>query len=248
MVFNKKIQYLVLSSLLVNILLSILLYIACIKTDIHMRLMAYLGVINYSSSGSRHLVEFRCLDGWANCISKLNVSCDVVFYGNSITYESNFQKYFPGYTICNLGCNRDDLDDLIFRSFIIRSVHPERIFIMGGINRFQELSLEEFEKKYNTLVDTISIQNPDSQIFLQSLLPVNISMEVGSRYADCREKIKEANRIIKNIADENSCIYIDLYSKFQVNDFLPEKFTRDGLHLYPEAYEIWATAISDYLK
>ena len=119
---------------------------------------------------------------------------------------------------------------------------------MGGINRFQELSLEEFEKKYNTLVDTISIQNPDSQIFLQSLLPVNISMEVGSRYADCREKIKEANRIIKNIADENSCIYIDLYSKFQVNDFLPEKFTRDGLHLYPEAYEIWATAISDYLK
>jgi lysophospholipase L1-like esterase len=72
-------------------------------------------------------------------------------------------------------------------------------------------------------------------------------MEIGSRYVDCQEKIKEANIVINNISKVKGCIFIDLYSAYQVNDSMPKKYSRDGLHLYPEAYSIWARVISPYL-
>lgn len=232
----------------VNIILFMsILYITCVKTDLFERLIAKAGLIDYDSSESRHQIEFRCLEGWANSLGKQLKPFDIVFYGNSITFESDFQSLFPNLKICNLGCNRDGLDDLVHRSFIIRSAKPSKIFILGGINNIIDISLEEFEAKYTIMVDTIIKQNPSSHIYLQSLLPVNIEMGIGSRYLGCQEKIKKANKIIKTISHTRDCHFVDLYSIYQVNDLLPRKYTRDGLHLYPQAYEIWAQAISPYL-
>ena len=229
------------------LLMISLLYIICVKTDICYKMFAKIGLIEYNSAGTRHQIEYRCLEGWANCLNQQIDSIDIAFYGNSITYECNFQELFPEIRICNLGCNRDDLDDLIHRSFIIKIVRPHKIFILGGINSIINISLGKFGEKYNALVDTIMNQNPTSQIYLQSLLPVNVEMDIGSRYVNCQKKIKEANDIIRNISKIKGCIYVDLYSAYQVNDSLPKKYTRDGLHLYPEAYAIWSRVISSYL-
>ena len=229
------------------LLIISLLYIIAVKTDICYKMFAKIGLIEYNSAGTRHQIEYRCLEGWANCIKKYNNDMDVVFYGNSITYESDFHKFFPDIKICNLGCNRDDLDDLIHRSFIIKNVHPHKIFVLGGINSIIDIPLEKFDERCNALVDTIMNQNPTSQLYLQSLLPVNVEMEIGSRYVDCQEKIKEANIIMRNISKVKGCIFVDLYSAYQVNDSMPRKYTRDGLHLYPEAYSIWARVISPYM-
>ena len=235
-------------SLVINLFLTIsIFYIVCQKTDIYKRLLTKIGITNYNSSFSRHQIEYRCLEGWANCLNKSNDTMDVVFYGNSLTYESNFHEFFPNLKICNLGCNRDNLDDLIHRSFIIKNVRPYKIFVLGGINSIINISLEMFDEKYSALVDTIMNQNPTSQVYLQSLLPVNVDMNIGSRYVDCQEKIKEANVIISNISKMKGCIYVDLYSAYQVNDSMPKSFTRDGLHLYPEAYSIWSRVIFPYL-
>lgn len=235
-------------SMVINVgLLFTLFYCSCVKTDLCYRALAKLGFIEYDIFKYRQQIEFRCLEGWSNCLSKQHARTDVVFYGNSITFESDFQLLFPQTYLCNLGCNRDNLDDLIYRSFIIRSVQPQKVFLLGGINSILDISLDMFEKKYKALVDTIMIQNPDVQLYLQSLLPVNIEMEIGSRYKGCQDKIKEANKIIKKISQNKGCQYIDLYSAYQVNDSMPRKYTRDGLHLYPEAYSVWAQSIHPYL-
>lgn len=245
---KKIIITILLISVAFNILFFVsLLYITCVKTDLFERLIAKTGLIDCDSSDSRHQIDFRCLEGWANSLGKQPMPFDIVFYGNSITFESDFQSLFPNLNICNLGCNRDGLDDLIHRSFIIRSARPSKIFILGGINNIIDISLEELEAKYTIMVDTIIKQNPSSQIYLQSLLPVNIEMEIGSRYLSCQEKIKKANKIIKAISQTRGCYFVDLYSVYQVNDLLPREYTRDGLHLYPQAYEIWAQTISPYL-
>lgn len=238
-----------LSSIVINVVsILMLLYICCVKTDLYKRVLSNYGLISYDSNTIRHQLEYRCLEGWANCLSKQSIKTDIVFYGNSITYESDFQQYFPHFNICNLGCNRDDLDDLIHRAFIIRNVQPRKLFVLGGINRFMEISLEEFNVKYATLVDTIKIQNPSVQLYLQSILPVNVEMEIGARYHGCVDKIKKANEIIKEISESKSCTYVDLYSAYQDMDTLPSMYTRDGLHLTPEAYSIWAQVIKPYVE
>lgn len=236
-------------SLLFNIVLSIMLvYVVCIKTDLYDRLLSKVGVGTYSVAESRHHIEFRCIEGWANTLYKMNLEANAVFYGNSITFENNFQEDYPQLLLCNMGCNRDDLDDMINRAFMIGSVRPKKIFILGGINGFINVHLGDFKRKYEMLVDTIKAQNPHSQLFLQSMLPVNVNLEIGSRYAGKQEKIKEANEIIRDISLNKKCTYVDLYSAYQIHDSLPKEYTRDGLHLYPEAYSIWSRIISSYLN
>lgn len=235
-------------SLFLNLVLTlVLIYVSCIKTGICCQTFSKIGLIDYDVANERHRIELRCLKGWANCLAQQHDNVDVVFYGNSITYESNFQDFFPDSKICNLGCNRDNLDDLINRSFIVRSTRAHKIFVLGGINSILDISLEEFSAKYITLVDTLMSQNPTSQLYLQSLLPINVEMEIGSRYVDCQEKIKEANAIIRNISKIKDCVFVDLYSAYQVNDSMPREYTRDGLHLYPEAYMIWSRVITPYI-
>lgn len=234
-------------SLVINMLLISFWGVACLKTDMCKKLLAKIGLTDYNHVYTRHQIEYRCLEGWANCLNQQKDSIDIVFYGNSITYESNFQMLFPDIKICNLGCNRDDLDDLIHRSFLINSLHPRKVFLLGGINSIINVPLEEFEHKYRALVDTIRNQNPYAQLYLQTLLPVNVEMEIGSRYRDCQWKIKEANAIIKNIALSKGYQYVDLFAAYQINDSMPRKYTRDGLHLYLEAYSIWAQVIYPYM-
>lgn len=236
-------------SIILNICLILtLFYYLCIKTDMCYKALAKIGIVEYNIADVRHSIEYRCLEGWNNCLRKLHIQTDVVFYGNSITYESDFQQFFPKKRVCNLGCNRDDLDDLIHRSFIIKGVQPRKIFVLGGINRLNEMSLDDFEQKYSLLVDTIIKQNPSSHLYLQSMLPVNVEMEIGSRYEGNLDKIKQANQIIKNISERKKCTYVDLYSLYQDHDTMPKKYTRDGLHLHSDAYLIWAQLIEPYVE
>lgn len=243
---DKKVSLIM--SLSLNVIMFMLLfYIACIKTDFCDRAFAKVGLSDYKIEETRYLIEKRCLDGWTNTIKKMNVSADVVFFGNSITYESDFQRIFPNLKICNLGCNRDDLDDLIRRSYMINSVTPRKVFVLGGINRLIDMSNDDFQNKYETLVDTIVKQNPEAEVYLQSLLPVNTEMELGARYAGYIEKIKDVNEIIHRISKDRRLEFIDLYSVYQVNNSLPSKYTRDGIHLKSDAYYKWAELITPYL-
>ena len=242
---HKVVLYLLLVSLLFNLLVG---YVVVEKTDIVEKVLYKLGYGENPAMVFKRKVEFRCIQGWANTLNKLNLEADVVFFGNSLTYESDFGKYYPDLKIVNLGCNLDMLDDLINRSYMIKSVHPKKIFVLGGINNFQNTPLETFMEKYETMVDSIMIYNPDADVYLQSLLPVNPSMGVGEIYIDCVKKIMDANKIIEMISKTKNCTYIDLFSAYQVNETLPPNNTRDGLHLYPESYERWARIIEPYIR
>lgn len=246
-IVNSKnmLRYIIIVSLLFNVCCG---YIIFFKTDVCQKIIYKIGFGENPSMVNKRKIEFRCIQGWENTLYKMNVDADIVFFGNSITYESNFQQVFPDLKIVNMGCNKDIIDDLINRAFMIKSVHPKKIFVMGGINNFNATPLDEFKIKYETLVDSIRIYNPGANIFLQSILPVNPTKGVGKIYVDCVNKIKDANKIIEKISRNSNCTYIDLFSAYQVNDTLPQKYTRDGLHLYPKYYDIWADVIKPFVE
>ena len=244
---NKKRSKLLILSIALNVIIvTMLMYASCLKTDLGKRCLIKLGIIEKKAVPFSWHPEFPEIEGWANSLTKMKIKADAVFYGNSITFQSNFQDFFPQARICNLGCNFDDLEDLINRSFIIKSVQPDMIFILGGINKFYEISLDDFQQKYGILVDTIIRQNPQARIFLQSMLPINPSLRYGKRYSQCKSKIKDANLIIKKISATKGCTFVDLYPLYSENDSLPSKYTEDGLHLRQEAYKLWSHEISPF--
>ena len=68
--------------------------------------------------------------------------CDALFFGDSITADSNFETFFPDLRIVNLGVYGDTLEDLLARVPSVRALRPARIFLLGGINCLREDSFE----------------------------------------------------------------------------------------------------------
>lgn len=229
-------------SLVLNILLlASVYYIGVIKTNFYERTKVRLGI----GERTQEFPEDYCLYGWSNTLHQLNYDADVVFYGNSITADGYFQKYFPHVKVCNLGYPGNDLEGLTFRVDQIQYLNPEKVFVMGGINKLKEMSDEDFEQKYRCMVDSIMSAVPNAKIYLQSILPVNHKMTKA--YASSK-KIISSNEIIKAISQQSGCIYVDLYSLYEENGELPAELTIDGIHLNRKAYEIWMYELRKYIE
>ena len=62
------------------------------------------------------------------------------------------------------------------------------------------------------------------------------------------DKILRANEIIAKIAFRSNCVYVDLWSLYERDGEMPKELTRDGVHLFPEAYNRWADEIRKYIE
>lgn len=192
--------------------------------------------------------DYWAVRGWYNCLKKSKLTADIVFFGNSITYGSNFGEYFAtdGLNIINLGYPGDNIQGMFNRIDMITCVHPRKFFIMAGINGLKEQGLDEFREKYSTLIMAIKDSLPNSKLYLESILPVNSRMELGKKTAD-NKKIIEANKLIKSTAAQLNCTYVDLWSLYVKNGEMPKTLTKDGVHLKPDSYDRWGDAIHKYV-
>jgi lysophospholipase L1-like esterase len=231
-------------SLIGNVLLfAITIFIGCVKTDYINSKLERLGIMKIDPVKRG---DYWSIQGWTNTLEKLHLDMDVVFFGNSITRGSCFEEYFPNVKICNLGYPGDNTDGMLLRTNQIKVVNPEKVFVMAGINGLHIQTEKVFTEKYATMVDSIKQAVPTAKIYLQSILPVNPSMKAGKSFN--KEKIARCNELVRNIAEEKGCVYIDLYKLYAVDGIMPEELTRDGVHLYPKAYDRWAEEIKKYIE
>lgn len=239
-------------SLVANVFLLFCVYfIGVMKTDFFKRVKTRLGIVEaeemilVEEERLQDRCDYRCIEGWTNMLEKMDYDADIVFFGNSLTRDGDFQKYFSTQRICNLGRGSDDLDGIIFRIGQIKAVKPEKVFVMTGFNGLRYQSEVVFESKYQRVIDSIKNAVPDAKIYLQSILPVNHSMNKG---VPSSKKIKMVNEIIAEIAARSNCVYVDLWSLYEKDGEMPNELTHDGVHLYPEAYEIWIEEIRKYIE
>lgn len=190
------------------------------------------------------VMQYATEVGWTNCLKKMDIDVDIVFYGNSITRQSDFQKCYSDKKICNLGLGGDNLDGLFRRIEMVKTVRPEKVFFLGGINDSKWISPDSFTVKYERIVKAMRDSLPGTIIYLQSILPVN--HKVYDKYAD-NEKIKRLNDSIKCIAVRNKTEYINIYSLYERDGEMPDSLTIDGIHLKPVHYKRWADALRTYV-
>lgn len=183
----------------------------------------------------------ECVMSWNNCIKKLDMQADVVFFGDSHTAYGDWQRSFPEIKSINLGYMGEDTKGMLRRVEVIRSVHPRKVFLMAGLNGLGDQTAAEFESAYCTLVDSILSAVPDAVLYIENILPVNDDVYLN-------KKVIEANRIIQKIAEERKLIYIDLYSLYAINSELPTDVTNDGVHLKSEAYNLWYESVNPFIR
>lgn len=175
----------------------------------------------------------------------------IVMLGNSLTERGLWWEYFPGKKILNRGIGGDILCGMIDRLPDILKNKPSKMFITAGINDilFHNITKEEFEIRYDTIINLISREQPRCRIYLESLLPVNDIVNPGSVFLkDKNGTIKEFNELIKEIAKKHRLKYIDIHSGLLDDGHLNAGYTADGIHLNEKGYLIWATLLKPYIN
>jgi len=176
---------------------------------------------------------------------------DIVFLGNSITAGTDWAKLLNLPQAKNRGISGDITFGVLERLQDVIDGKPAKIFILIGINDISRnipdsIILENYKK----MIDRIRKGSKKTQIYFNTLLPVNASFEKFKNHYGKDEHILWLNDQIRKFTAKNVTV-IDLYPNFTDQDkHLRADLTRDGLHLLPEGYKIWADFLNatGYLK
>lgn len=99
---------------------------------------------------------------------------EIIFLGNSIIDGWEWGELFKNKDIKNQGISGDITDGLLFRLDEVTRSNPYKIFIMIGVNDLSRNKNPEYIlTNYSKILQTIVENTPDTQIYVQSILPVN---------------------------------------------------------------------------
>ena len=161
-----------------------------------------------------------------------------LFIGDSLIEFFNWQKRFPDREVFNYGIAGETAEGLLARLPDItgRVQSPDLLMIMTGINN---VAMEDygFLLTYEKIITRLRETYGQATICMTSLLPVDLFF-LG-------DAIPRINKRLKDIAQKNSILYLDLYPLFidENSRAITSCFEADGVHLSSDGYEIWAGAL-----
>ncbi|MDE6006416.1 MAG: hypothetical protein K2G67_02550 [Muribaculaceae bacterium] len=172
---------------------------------------------------------------------------DIVFLGNSITDGGEFNELFGMNNIKNRGIRSDVIPGVEKRLPQVTSGHPKKIFLLIGINDVSHgLSVDQLAARYRSLVAKIKEQSPDTELFIQSVMPINNSITKYKSLIGKEKTIRQFNERIKAIAESAGATYVDLWPALaDGKGNLKKAYTNDGLHLTGAGYKAWRDAIRE---
>ena len=175
---------------------------------------------------------------------------DIVFFGNSITNGCEWHELFGDSHIKNRGISSDVIQGLYDRCEPMMKGQPRKVFVMAGVNDVSHnLSPDSIATAMEKLIVRMKELSPRTEIYLQSMLPINNDFRRYKAMLGKEQVIVECNVRFKALAERLGVTWIDLYALFADADGkMPRRYTNDGLHLLGPAYIVWRDAIAKYVK
>lgn len=179
-----------------------------------------------------------------------DIKNEIVFLGNSITDGCEWFEILGNPKCINRGISADVTEGVLLRLSAITKLKPAKIFLMIGVNDISKgKSVEEISANYRKILDQIKAESPKTRVYIESVLPVNPITNPKIAHTSKTQEIMQLNDNLRAMATEYGHQYIDLFSLMaDSNNYLPRKYSVDGLHLTYAAYKAWADAIMPYVK
>ena len=175
---------------------------------------------------------------------------DIIFLGNSITSSVNWHELLSLPQARNRGISGDTSFGILERLDEVTEVNPAKVFLLIGINDLaKNFPAPMIIRNYEKIVQRIKSESPQTDIYVQTLMPVNNTFTQFKGHYNKDEVIAEVNEGIRRIAKEQEVNLIDLHPHFlDAEQRLIKEYTEDGLHLNAEGYAAWAEILMPYLK
>lgn len=206
--------------------------------------------------GRRHQLTYQ---EWVDVLKQeAKVAADQRPPHLSILAGDSLSLWFPpdllpeGKNWLNQGISGETSNGLLKRLKVFDRTQPEVIFVMIGINDLiRGMSNGVILDNQRQIISYLQKTHPTAQIVVQSILP-HAAEEASWKGRDkllavANSRIRELNQQLQSISAKKGVKYLDLYPLFaNKQGNLRREFTTDGLHLSPEGYVVWRSALQIY--
>lgn len=132
-----------------------------------------------------------------------------------------------------------------------RAIHackgkPSDLFIECGANDLASgISSKEVADGIISLISTLRKISPGTTLHVNSVLPINESFGRWKTLKGKTDTIPVINLILQRYCADNGIDYVDIFSKLVEpgTNTMRLEYCKDGLHLLPKGYEVWATEL-----
>lgn len=172
----------------------------------------------------------------------------IIFLGDSITEGANWQELLNNSYIINRGIGGDTTAGVLNRIDEVIRHRATKIFICIGTNDIaQGIGTSMILNNYMLILDALKDGSPNSELFVQSILPVNLAK--NAVFGHNNKGILAVNKALEELCAKRQIKYINLHPHF-LNDEgkLKAEYTNDGLHLLGNAYLHWIELIKNELQ
>ena len=129
---------------------------------------------------------------------------------------------------------------------------PKRIFLLIGINDVADSrnTSASIAAKYEELVRLIRQKSPNTQLYVQSVMPINNDFKRYKSLQGRESLIPDLNKRLHDVAVGNGAVFIDLWPVLADPETgkMRKEFTTDGLHLSGAGYKAWTEAVRPFVE
>lgn len=180
----------------------------------------------------------------------------IIFLGDSITEGFPVYEFFWDKPVINRGISGDTTLWMLDRLYDgVTVLNPSKLFLLIGTNDLgnDKRPITQVEQNIKVILDRVKEESPETEIFLLSLTPVNrtdfsyyqTQVTVGIRN---NQDIEDLNMKISLAAEARGIKFIDMYTPLlDEKGELAKIYSRDGLHLSIEGYQVFYSILNPYL-
>jgi len=174
---------------------------------------------------------------------------ETIFLGNSISDGSEWSELFDNPNITNRGISGDKTAGILNRLDEIVGRQPSKIFLLIGTNDLeQKVPTTEILHNIFLTAQIIQKESPSTQLYIQSILPVNDFYKKFTNHTKNGDQIIQINKALAENTANYHYKFIDIHTPFaDLEGKLKKEFSNDGLHLNGQGYQYWKHLIYNHV-
>lgn len=165
----------------------------------------------------------------------------LIWLGDSIIEQAWWGFLTKEKNMVNRGIGGDNTYGMLNRLPLYLDNSPRKIFIFAGINDISaNYPVKDVYANFIKMVELIQEKAPECEICIQSPITPNNDVLAYDYIKNKQDKVAELNTLLEQMCKEKGLTWIDIRPVLHnEKGELKEEFTKDGIHLYPAAYEAW---------
>lgn len=167
-----------------------------------------------------------------------------VFMGDSITEGISYCEFLDDVNVCaKVGINISNTKNEVDR---ITIQNPRNIYLLYGVNDMDDtMPSQWFVEQYRELLHRVKAKFPNTNIYVQSVLPVAPIVEQKTPHIN-NKHISETNEGLINMAKQENVNYLNIAAVLNENN--RNLYEPDGTHFKTSFYKLWLNYVASNVK